>query len=162
MRSADPTLPSISYVLSQAQTQPRRLRRRPSIRVRRAKSSPSFSPHRPLYPPQLESDYLMKTVDYRFSPPPCLPTRSSFALPAGIFDEEIEIEIVASSPTDSETSSSSSSSSASRSSAASSARRKAKFVWTYVRDALETVRFRWSGLHSVRKTEARLSFDLCN
>ncbi|KAI0045629.1 hypothetical protein FA95DRAFT_1560983 [Auriscalpium vulgare] len=175
MRSFDPTLPSISFVLSQAQNEPRRLRRRPSRRVRRAKSSPSFSPHVPHYPPQLESDFLMKTVDYRFNPPPCPSMRSRYALPTNLFiADEVEIEIVMPSPTESTSSSTSSTSHTS------SARKRAKAVSTFVQvrlghvvralkvadiavqDVLDTVRYRWRGLHPVKRAEDRLSFDLCN
>ncbi|KAI0294693.1 hypothetical protein B0F90DRAFT_1755644, partial [Multifurca ochricompacta] len=134
MRSPDPTLPSITFVLSQSQLAGSRshssshsvtrnrngngngnssrssgdggggitaghLRRGwNKLGIRRTKSSPSFSPHPPRYPPRLDSDFL-KTVDYRFSNPPRAPTRSSFALPKDIFDADAEIEIVVPSPT---------------------------------------------------------------
>ncbi|KAI0054939.1 hypothetical protein BV25DRAFT_352293 [Artomyces pyxidatus] len=118
MRSLDPSLPSISFVLSQSDSRPRHVRRRPSMLIHRSKSSPSFSPHRPLYPPQLDSDFLMNTVDYRFAPPPRPPSRSSFALPRNIFDtEEVEIEIIPASPIESESSLSSYTSTSSSSSA---------------------------------------------
>ncbi|THH13684.1 hypothetical protein EW146_g6571 [Bondarzewia mesenterica] len=82
MRSFEPILPSIAFVLAQAQAQaggkphaqqPVRSRKHPK------KSKPHFSPHLPRYPPQLNEDYLMKTVDYRYIEPP-RPVRSSFAL----------------------------------------------------------------------------------
>ena len=65
MRSLDPTLPSITSILSQAQpalTTRGSMRRRGKFGVRRSKSSPSFGPHDgphpPRYPPQLDSDFL--------------------------------------------------------------------------------------------------------
>ncbi|KAF8492855.1 hypothetical protein F5888DRAFT_1636990 [Russula emetica] len=118
MRSPDPTLPSITFVLAQpALTTRGGMRRRGKFGVRRTKSSPSFGapdgPHPPRYPPQLNSDFLeeshrsivdaRKTVDYRFSNSlPRAPSRSSFALPKDIFDADAEIEIIAPSPTESE------------------------------------------------------------
>ncbi|KAI9459693.1 hypothetical protein BJY52DRAFT_1265073 [Lactarius psammicola] len=103
MRSSDPTLPSISFVLSQAQPVAPRGKRWNRFGVRRSKSSPSFAPHPPRYPPRLDSEFLT-TVDYRFSSPPRAPSRSSFALPKDIFDTDAEIEIVMPSPTESESS----------------------------------------------------------
>jgi len=66
MHWPDPTtLPSITFVLSQAQpaiTTRGSMRRRGKFGVRRSKSSPSFGapdrPHPPRYPPQLDSDFL--------------------------------------------------------------------------------------------------------
>jgi hypothetical protein len=65
MRLPDPTLPSITSVLSQAHpalTTQGSTRRRGKFGVRRSKSSPSFGapdgPHPPRYPPQLNSDFL--------------------------------------------------------------------------------------------------------
>jgi hypothetical protein len=65
MRLPDPTLPSITSVLSKAQpalTTRGSTRRRGKFGVRRSKSSPSFGapdgPHPPRYPPQLNSDFL--------------------------------------------------------------------------------------------------------
>lgn len=104
MRSPDSTLPSITFVLSQAQPPaPRSSKRWNSFGVRRSRSSPSFAPHPPRYPPRLDSDFLT-TVDYRFSSPPPATSRSSFALPKEIFDEDAEIEIVMPSPIESESS----------------------------------------------------------
>lgn len=109
MRSLDPTLPSITFVLSQAQPPAahRSSKRWNRFGVRRSKSSPSFAPHPPRYPPRLDSEFLT-TVDYRFSSPPTharSPSRSSFALPKDIFDADAaEIEIVMPSPTESESS----------------------------------------------------------
>ena len=63
MRSPDPTLPSITFVLSQAQpASPRNSKRWKKLGVRRSKSSPSFAPHPPRYPPRLDSDFL--TVNF--------------------------------------------------------------------------------------------------
>ncbi|KAH8992954.1 hypothetical protein EDB92DRAFT_1855877 [Lactarius akahatsu] len=102
MRSHDPTLPSISFVLSQARpAAPRGSRRWNRFGVRRSKSTPSFAPHPPRYPPRLDSDFLT-TVDYRYSSPPRAPSRSSFALPKDIFDADAEIEIIVPSSTESE------------------------------------------------------------
>lgn len=103
MRPADPTLPSITFVLSQAQPAAPRGRRWNRFGVRRSRSTPSFAPHPPRYPPRLDSEFLT-TVDYRFSSPPRAPSRSSFALPKDIFDADAEIEIVMPSPTESESS----------------------------------------------------------
>jgi hypothetical protein len=65
MRSPDPTLPSITFILSRAQpalTTRGSTRRRGKFGVRRSKSSPSFGapdgPHPPRYPPQLDSEFL--------------------------------------------------------------------------------------------------------
>ena len=63
MRSLDPTLPSVTFVLSQpALTTRGSTRRRGKFSIRRSKSSPSFGardgPHPPRYPPQLNSDFL--------------------------------------------------------------------------------------------------------
>src|SRR6266581_4778164 len=58
MRSHDPTLPSISFVLSQAQPAAPRGKRWNRFGVRRSKSTPSFSPHPPRYPPRLDSEFL--------------------------------------------------------------------------------------------------------
>lgn len=102
MRSHDPTLPSISFVLSQARpAAPRGGRRWNRFGVRRSQSTPSFAPHPPRYPPRLDSDFLT-TVDYRYSSPPRAPSRSSFALPKDIFDADAEIEIIMPSPTESD------------------------------------------------------------
>ena len=74
MRAPDPTLPSITFVLSQAQpaTMVRRssTRRRGKFSVRRSKSSPSFAlgPHPPRYPPQLDSDFLKVRNPLPFDP----------------------------------------------------------------------------------------------
>lgn len=61
MRSPNPTLPSITFVLSQAQqvvSTSRSSKRRGKFGVRRTKSSPSIVPHPPRYPPQLDSEFL--------------------------------------------------------------------------------------------------------
>jgi hypothetical protein len=65
MGSPDPTLPSITFILSRAQpalTTRGSTRRRGKFGVRRSKSSPSFGtpegPHPPRYPPQLDSEFL--------------------------------------------------------------------------------------------------------
>ncbi|KAH9033512.1 hypothetical protein EDB85DRAFT_2144901 [Lactarius pseudohatsudake] len=63
MRSHDPTLPSISFVLSQARPAPPRGGRRWNrFGVRRSKSTPSFAPHPPRYPPRLDSDFLTVNI----------------------------------------------------------------------------------------------------
>jgi hypothetical protein len=92
MHSADPTLPSIAFVLSQAQ-QPtstsRDGKRRGKFGLRRSKSSPSIAPHSPQYPPQLDNEFLKVN---HISPFPCLVqhlpsplpqnTNASFAYPS--------------------------------------------------------------------------------
>jgi hypothetical protein len=85
MRSPDPTLPSITFVLSQAQqttSTSRSSKRRGKFGVRRTKSSPSVTPHPPRYPPQLDSEFL------KVNPMPCHPSpplntnsNASFAFP---------------------------------------------------------------------------------
>jgi len=191
MRSPDPTLPSITFVLSQAQ--PAVHRSKSSRRwnrfagVRRSKSSPSFAPHPPRYPPRLDSEFLT-TVDYRFSspPPPRTPSRSSFALPKDIFDDDAEIEIVMPSPTESESSTESTAGCSSSSTAHSctynahahaksrthteslsccgprTRRRRARAVTAFINDALSAFRSRWPGIQTVRRAEERIPFDLCN
>jgi hypothetical protein len=152
MRSPDPTLPSITFVLSQARpattARGSSTRRRGKLGVRRSKSPPSFvpGPHPPRYPPQLDSEFL-NTVDYRFSdlPPPRAPSRSSFALPRDIFDTDTEIEIVAPS-TESEPASTAGSSCSTASSSRSSRTRRQR-AWTtafmqHVYDALRSRRHR--------------------
>ncbi|KAH8997153.1 hypothetical protein EDB86DRAFT_3076745 [Lactarius hatsudake] len=63
MRSHDPTLPSISFVLSQAHpAAPRGGRRWNRFGIRRSKSTPSFAPHPPRYPPRLDSDFLTVNI----------------------------------------------------------------------------------------------------
>ncbi|KAI0275479.1 hypothetical protein BC834DRAFT_52156 [Gloeopeniophorella convolvens] len=151
MRSPNPTLPSITFVLSQTQLAGKRPKGR---RVRRAKSSPSFAPHPPRYPPHLDNDFLT-TVDYRFSNPPRPPSRSSFALPKYIFDDDAEIEIMAPSPTESEVPSSTAST-------ANRARQRARAVAVFMQDALYALRTRWRGLQPAQRAEGRIPFDLCN
>jgi hypothetical protein len=61
MRPPDPTLPSIAFVLSQAQTAastPRNSKRRGKFGIRRTKSSPSMPPHPPRNPPRLDNEFL--------------------------------------------------------------------------------------------------------
>jgi hypothetical protein len=74
MRSLDPTLPSITFVLSQAQPPAahRSSKRWNRFGVRRSKSSPSFAPHPPRYPPRLDSEFLTVNPSflYPFAPPP--------------------------------------------------------------------------------------------
>jgi len=193
MRSPDSTLPSITFVLSQAQqpAAPRSSKRWNRFGVRRSRSSPSFAPHPPRYPPRLDSDFLT-TVDYRFSsPPPSAPSRSSFALPKDIFDADAEIEIVMPSPTESESSAESSTAGCSMTTSHHSCtytqRHDGSHVHTksrgpsqsccahgsrpgssrrsaraFIHDALSAFRSRWPGVQTVRRAEQRIPFDLCN
>ena len=66
MRSPDPMLPSITFVLSQAQptATTRGSKRWGKLGVRRTKSSPSFAPHPPRYPPRLDSDFLTVSITF--------------------------------------------------------------------------------------------------
>ena len=68
MRSHDPTLPSITFVLSQAQPAASRSgsKRWNRFGVRRSKSSPSFAPHPPRYPPRLDSEFLTVNPSFLF------------------------------------------------------------------------------------------------
>ncbi|KAA1478079.1 hypothetical protein DENSPDRAFT_845272 [Dentipellis sp. KUC8613] len=130
MRTLEPSLPSIASVLAFSQSQPELRspsRRPPSRRLRRKASHPTGT-HTPRCPPQLDSDHLMKTVDYRFSSPPTLPLRSSYALP-DIFESD-EFEIVKSSDEGSSASSTACSARPSRSPA--KARAKAKAVCSHI------------------------------
>ncbi|KAF8481557.1 hypothetical protein DFH94DRAFT_399652 [Russula ochroleuca] len=74
MRSPDPTLPSITFVLSQARpattARGSSTRRRGKLGVRRSKSPPSFvpGPHPPRYPPQLDSEFLNVRIPFPFHP----------------------------------------------------------------------------------------------
>jgi hypothetical protein len=72
MRSPDPMLPSITFVLSQAQSpvETRGNKRWGKLGVRRTKSSPSFSPHPPRYPPRLDSEFLTVNMTFSFRTPP--------------------------------------------------------------------------------------------
>jgi len=163
MRSPDPMLPSITFVLSQAQqvvSTSRSSKRRGKFGVRRTKSSPSIVPHPPRYPPQLDSEFL-KTVDYRFSNPPRAPSRSSFALPKDIFDADAEIEIVVPSPTESE-SPSTAGSTCSMASGQSSTRQRTQLIKAFMQDMCCALRSRWHGTQAVRREEHRIPFDLCN
>jgi len=151
MRLPDPTLPSITSVLSHAHpalTTRGNTRRRRKFGVRRTKSSPSFGapdgPHPPRYPPQLNSDFL-ETVDYRFSNSlPRAPSRSSFALPKDIFDADAEIEIVAPS-TESEPASTAGSSCSTTSSSRSNRTRpqRTRAVKALMQHVYDALRSRW-------------------
>jgi len=148
MRSPDPTLPSITFVLSRVQPATKArgnsTHRRGKFGVRRSKSSPSLAPgpHPPRYPPQLDSEFL-KTVDYRFSDPPRAPSRSSFALPKDIFDTDAEIEIVMPSPTDSELASTEGSSCSTSSSRKSTQRQRTGPVTAFMQHVYDALRGRW-------------------
>jgi len=191
MRSTDPTLPSITFVLSQAQPASSRSgsKRWNRFGVRRSKSSPSFAPHPPRYPPRLDSEFLT-TVDYRFSSPPQpsprarSPSRSSLALPKDIFDAdaaEIEIVMAPSSPTESESSTTESSTVGCSShshhdgsrhheslccgpgNGSGSSRRRARAAVTgFIHDAVAAFRSRIPGMQTVRRAEKRIPFDLLN
>jgi hypothetical protein len=191
MRSSDPTLPSITFVLSQAQPgAPRGKRWKNRFGVRRSKSTPSFAPHPPRYPPRLDSDFLT-TVDYRFSSPPRAPSRSSFALPKDIFDTDAEIEIVMPSSTESESSTESAagcsttshtctyyaqhdgSHAHAKSRSLSSGQslccgghptrhHRARAVTAFIHDAFSAFRSRWPRVRTVRRAENPIPFDLCN
>jgi hypothetical protein len=80
MRSPDPMLPSITFVLSQAQSaaEMRGNKRWGKLGVRRTKSSPSFSPHPPRYPPRLDSEFLTVNIAFPFRTPPLPPFHSSY------------------------------------------------------------------------------------
>jgi len=163
MRPADPTLPSIAFVLSQAQqaaSTSRDSKRRGKFGIRRTKSSPSIAPHPPRYPPELDNEFL-KTVDYRFTNPPRAPSRSSFALPKDIFDADTEIEIVVPSLTESE-SPSVTGSTCSTSSGRGSTRKRTGVVKAFMQDICYGLRTRWHGMQAVRREEHRIPFDLCN
>lgn len=161
MRSPDPTLPSITFVLSQAQpVTGRGSKRRGKVGVRHTKSSPSFAPHPPRYPPRLDSEFL-KTVDYRFSNPPRAPSRSSFALPKDIFDADAEIEIIVPSPTESEPPSTAGST-CSMASGRSGIRQRARAVTAVVQDAYNALRSRLHGTQVVRRDGHHIPFDLCD
>jgi len=59
MPSSNPALPSITFVLSQEQPATTRSgKRRGKFGTRRIKSSSSFTPHPPRYPPRLDSEFL--------------------------------------------------------------------------------------------------------
>jgi hypothetical protein len=184
MRSLDPTLPSITFVLSQAQPGAPRGggKRWNRFGVRRSRSSPSLAPHPPRYPPRLDSDFLT-TVDYRYSSPPRAPSRSSFALPKDIFDDDAEIEIVMPSPTESESSTESATGCSTTSHSCtyeshgrsqslccnhgsrrpgSTTRHRARAVTTFIHDALSAFRSKWPKVQTVRRAEHRIPFDLCN
>jgi len=86
MRPADPTLPSIAFVLSQAQpaaSTPRNSKRRGRFGVRRTKSSPSMAPHPPRNPPQLDNEFLKvnRISSHTVLPPFCTTFSSPFPLP---------------------------------------------------------------------------------
>ncbi|KAN0136032.1 hypothetical protein V8E53_006193 [Lactarius tabidus] len=78
MRSSDPTLPSITFVLSQAQPPAHRSSKRWNrFGVRRSRSSPSFAPHPPRYPPRLDSEFLTVNPSFLTAPTPTpIPFRS--------------------------------------------------------------------------------------
>lgn len=91
MRSHDPTLPSITFVLSQAQPAASRSgsKRWNRFGVRRSKSSPSFAPHPPRYPPRLDSEFLTVNPSFLFLflfllphslPPPPITTSVPFRI----------------------------------------------------------------------------------
>ena len=74
MRPADPTLPSITFVLSQAPqaaSTSRNSKRRGKFGVRHSKSSPSIVPHPPRYPPQLDNQFLKVNRILSRRPFPC-------------------------------------------------------------------------------------------
>lgn len=150
MRLPDPTLPSITSVLSQVQpvlTTRGSTRRRGRFGVRRTKSSPSFGapdgPHPPRYPPQLNSDFL-ETVDYRFSNSlPRAPSRSSFALPKDIFDADAEIEIVTPSTESEPASTAGSSCSTTGSGRSNRTRPRTRVVKALMQHMYDALRSRW-------------------
>ncbi|KAI0299952.1 hypothetical protein BC826DRAFT_720053 [Russula brevipes] len=170
MRSPDPTLPSITFVLSQAQPvtgrgskrRGKRVSQGNSICLRTPRNLPSLRVDRESRRVQVSfCDSREKTVDYRFSNPPRAPSRSSFALPKDIFDADAEIEIVVPSPTESEPPSTAGST-CSTASGRSGIRQRTRAVTAVVQDAYNALRSRLHGTQVVRRDGHHIPFDLCD